>query len=79
MFIRRAWACGADIGDHDIVKDVVLWRRKKLNATILLAATAIWVLMGVYEFNFLTVISWLVIFVVASIFLYANMIRLVGK
>ncbi|TKY70535.1 Reticulon protein B13 [Spatholobus suberectus] len=65
--------------DNDKVKDVVLWRRKKLNITVLVAATAALVLMKVCEFNFLTVISWVAIIVVASIFLYANMLRLLGK
>ncbi|KAJ1419101.1 Reticulon [Sesbania bispinosa] len=66
-------------GSNDIVKDVVLWKRMKLNASILVAATAAWMLMEVYQFNFLTVISWVAIFVVASIFLYANMLKLLGK
>ncbi|RDY11002.1 Reticulon-like protein B13, partial [Mucuna pruriens] len=65
--------------DNDMVKDVVLWRRKKVNITVIVAATAAWVLMEVCEFNFVTVISWVAIFVVVSIFLYANMLRLLGK
>ncbi|KAK7406593.1 hypothetical protein VNO78_08221 [Psophocarpus tetragonolobus] len=65
--------------DNDIVKDVVLWKRKKLNATVIVAATAAWVLMEVCEFKFLTVISWVAILIVASLFLYANMLRLLGK
>ncbi|XP_027362659.1 reticulon-like protein B13 [Abrus precatorius] len=70
--------CSSDV-DNDIVKDLVLWRRKKLNATVLVVATTTWVLMEVYEFNFLTVISWVAIFVVASIFLYSNMLGILGK
>ncbi|XP_057443710.1 reticulon-like protein B13 [Lotus japonicus] len=66
-------------GGHGIVKDVVLWRRKKLSALVLVAATATWALMQVFQFNFLTVISWAAIFLVASIFLYANVCRLLGK
>ncbi|CAJ1929775.1 unnamed protein product [Sphenostylis stenocarpa] len=65
--------------DDGVVKDVVLWRRKKLNAIVIVVATAAWVLMEVFEFNFITVISWVAILVVASIFLYANMRRLLGK
>lgn len=62
-----------------MVKDVVLWRRKKLNAIVIVAATAAWVLMEVFEFNFLTVISWLAMLVVASTFLYANVLILLRK
>ena|ERR1044072_3974468 len=66
-------------GNNDIVKDVVLWRRKKLSALVLVAATATWMLMQVFQFNFLTIISWLAIFLVASVFLYANLCRLLGR
>ncbi|WVZ10481.1 hypothetical protein V8G54_015011 [Vigna mungo] len=65
--------------DDGVVKDVVLWRRKKLNAIVIVVATASWVLMEVFQFNFLTVISWVAMLVVASTFLYANMLRLLGK
>jgi hypothetical protein len=61
------------------MKDIVLWRRKKLSTMIIIAATVTWVLMEVYQFNFLTLISWLNIFVVASIFIYSNMLSLLGK
>jgi len=67
-----------DSGD-DIMKDIILWRRKKLSTIVLIAATATWVLMEVYQFNFLTLISWLTIFLVTSIFLYSNMLKLLGK
>ncbi|MED6167399.1 hypothetical protein PIB30_002369 [Stylosanthes scabra] len=65
--------------DNNVVKDVVLWRRKKLNATILILETATWVFMQLYQFKFITLISWLAIFLLASIFLYANLTTLVGK
>ncbi|AES94765.1 reticulon-like protein [Medicago truncatula] len=58
---------------------LVLWRRKKLGTIVLIAATTTWVSMEVYQFNFLTLISWLTIFVVTSIFLYSNMLTLFGK
>ncbi|MED6172460.1 hypothetical protein PIB30_050281 [Stylosanthes scabra] len=65
--------------NENVVKDVVLWRRKKLNATILILETAAWVFMQLYQFKFITLISWLAIFLLASIFLYANLTTLVGK
>jgi hypothetical protein len=61
------------------MKDIVLWRRKKLSTMIIAAATVTWVLMELYQFNFLTLISWLTIFIVASIFIYSNMLTLLGK
>ncbi|WJX55445.1 hypothetical protein P8452_41213 [Trifolium repens] len=61
-------------GSNDIMKDIVLWRRKKLSTMIIVAATVTWVLMELYQFNFLTLISWLTIFIVASIFIYSNML-----
>jgi len=71
----------AQDGGNDMLKDIVLRRRRKKLSTILtlVAATATWVLMEVYQFNFLTLISWLTIFVVTSIFLYSNMLTLFGK
>jgi hypothetical protein len=54
------------------MKDTVLWRRKKLSTMVIAAATVVlvtWVLMEVYQFNFLTLISWITIFFIASIFI----------
>ncbi|KAL1316296.1 hypothetical protein HN51_068515 [Arachis hypogaea] len=67
------------VNGNNVVKDVVLWRRKKLNATLLILATATWVSMQLYQFKFITLISWLAIFLLASIFLYANLTKLFGK
>ncbi|XP_058777946.1 reticulon-like protein B13 [Vicia villosa] len=69
----------SDGSGNDIMRDIVLWRRKKLGTFVLIAATATWVLMEVYQYNFLTLISWLTILVITSIFLYAKMLTLFGK
>jgi hypothetical protein len=61
------------------MKDIVLWRRKKLSTMIIVAATVTWVLMELYQFKFLTLVSWITIFFVASIFIYSNMLTLLGK
>ncbi|KAI8542221.1 hypothetical protein RHMOL_Rhmol08G0121300 [Rhododendron molle] len=68
-----------DADDCNIVRDVVLWRRKKLSISVLLVATAIWVLLDVYEFNFLTLISWAGMVVATSAFLWGNILRLLNK
>ncbi|XP_050208098.1 reticulon-like protein B13 [Mercurialis annua] len=61
------------------VKDIFLWRRKKLSVMVVSVATVIWVLLDVYEFNFITIASWLAIFLVSSLFIYANLVRLFRK
>ncbi|KAF7112876.1 hypothetical protein RHSIM_RhsimUnG0183100 [Rhododendron simsii] len=68
-----------DADDCNIVRDVGLWRRKKLSISVLLVATAIWVLLDVYEFNFLTLISWAGMVIATSAFLWGNILRLLNK
>ncbi|GMI94079.1 Reticulan like protein B13 [Hibiscus trionum] len=63
----------------DTFRDIILWRRKKVSATVLLVSTATWTLLQVYRFNFITVVSWLSIFILASLFLWGNILRLLGK
>ncbi|XP_019054105.1 PREDICTED: reticulon-like protein B13 isoform X2 [Nelumbo nucifera] len=62
-----------------VIKDTFLWRRKKLSLSVLATATATWVLLEVYQFNFLTVASWLGISIVASMFLWGNLLRILRK
>ncbi|KAM5576385.1 reticulon-like protein B13 [Rosa sericea] len=63
----------------DTVRDIFLWKKKKQCVLVLLIATAIWVLLKVYRFNFLTVISWAAMFIVTSLFLWGNMLRFFNK
>ncbi|KAL5752860.1 hypothetical protein ACOSP7_023050 [Xanthoceras sorbifolium] len=63
----------------DILRDVFLWRRKILSLMVLLLATAIWVVLDFYQFNFVTVVSWAAISIVALLFLWGNTLRLLGK
>ncbi|OMO56755.1 Reticulon [Corchorus capsularis] len=63
----------------DTFRDIILWRRKKLSASVLLVSTATWVLLQVYRFNFITVASWVVMFIVGSLFMWGNILRLLGK
>lgn len=69
-------SCSDSVG---IARDVFLWRRKNLSFTLLLVSTAIWVLLEVYQFNFLTVASWLAMSIVSFTFLSGNIMRLLGK
>ncbi|XWS33659.1 hypothetical protein CRYUN_Cryun22dG0101500 [Craigia yunnanensis] len=52
----------------EIVNDIALWKRKKLSGSLLFTSTATWVLQQVYEYNFLTIASWLAIVIVTSLF-----------
>ncbi|TQD97223.1 hypothetical protein C1H46_017154 [Malus baccata] len=63
----------------DTVRDILLWRKKKQSFLVLLTATATWILLDVYQFNFLTVISYVAMFIVTSLFLSGNLLRLLGK
>ncbi|KAH9711721.1 reticulon-like protein B13 [Citrus sinensis] len=69
-------SCSDSVG---IARDVFLWSRKNLSFTLLLVSTAIWVLLEVYQFNFLTVASWLAMSIVSFTFLSGNIMRLLGK
>ncbi|KAK6922998.1 Reticulon, partial [Dillenia turbinata] len=62
-----------------VVRETVLWRRKKLSLFQLVIATATWVVMEVYQFNFLTIASWAAMAIVTASFLWGNILRLVGK
>ncbi|KAF7849454.1 hypothetical protein BT93_L0780 [Corymbia citriodora subsp. variegata] len=62
-----------------VVRDTFLWRRKKLSLMVLVMSTAVWVVMEVYQFNFVTLASWGSIFIVTSLFLWGTTMRLLGK
>lgn len=64
---------------YDTVRDVFLWRRKKLSLLVLLVSTATWVSLDVYQFNLITVASWAAMFAVTSLFLYGNIARFLRK
>lgn len=64
---------------YDTVRDVFLWRRKKLSLLVLLVSTATWVLLDVYQFNLITVASWAAMFAVTSLFLYGKIARFLRK
>ncbi|GFY93875.1 hypothetical protein Acr_09g0003210 [Actinidia rufa] len=71
---QSSWPAAADI-----VRDVVLWRRKKISTSVVLVATATSVLLEVYEYNFITVASWAAMVIVTSAFLWGNILRLFNK
>ncbi|MCD7459156.1 hypothetical protein HAX54_040225 [Datura stramonium] len=69
-----------DVGNNtDIVRDVILWKRKSYSVATLLAATAIWLALDVYGLTFITLGSWIAMFIVAFIFFWGCIHMLLGK
>ncbi|PIN17448.1 Reticulon [Handroanthus impetiginosus] len=52
--------------------DVLLWRNKKISASVLTAATVIWVLFEWLNYNFLTLISFVLIIGMLAQFVWRN-------
>ncbi|KFK32722.1 hypothetical protein AALP_AA6G280300 [Arabis alpina] len=63
----------------DIVEDIYLWRRKKLAFSILSVSTATWVLLNIYGFNYITIVSWIAMAMISTVFLWGNLLRLLSK
>ncbi|GMY11699.1 reticulon-like protein B13 [Fagus crenata] len=72
-------ATQSSLPKSDALRDIFLWKRKEQSMLVLLISTATWVLLEVYQFNFITVISWAAMFILTSLFLWANILRLLGK
>ncbi|KAL5705083.1 hypothetical protein ACHQM5_023428 [Ranunculus cassubicifolius] len=66
-------------GNEEIAKEIVFWRRKRVSASIMAAATLTWVLLQIYQYNFLTVISWISMAITVLLFVWGNLTRLVGR
>ncbi|KAF9611422.1 hypothetical protein IFM89_032091 [Coptis chinensis] len=66
-------------GNNNIVRDIMLWRKKRVSASILAIATATWVALEVYQFNFLTIASWASMAIVVLLFFWGNLARLLGR
>lgn len=52
--------------------DVFLWRNKKISASVLGTATAIWILFELLEYHLLTLVCHIMIFSLAVLFLWSN-------
>jgi hypothetical protein len=57
---------------NDIAADVLLWRNKKISASVLAAATAIWVLFEWLNYNFLSLLFLALVLVLSVQFLWTN-------
>lgn len=63
----------------DLARDIIMWRAKYLSILVLLAATATWATLQLYQFNFITVASWVVMVVLSLVFIRGNINRLLRK
>ncbi|KAJ0989193.1 hypothetical protein J5N97_007549 [Dioscorea zingiberensis] len=61
------------------VADLALWRNKQSSGGVLAAASVIWILFEVMEYNFLTLLCHILITVMLSIFIWANASALLDK
>lgn len=59
--------------------DVFLWRNKKISAGVLAGATALWVLFELLEYHLVTLVSYVLIFVIAVLFLWSNASKLINR
>ncbi|KAL8117579.1 reticulon-like protein B13 [Apium graveolens] len=61
------------------VRDVLEWRRIDLSLLVLAVATVFYVVLQVYQFNFIPLVSYAAIFIFSSAFIWGNLLRLFGK
>ncbi|KAJ8631018.1 hypothetical protein MRB53_024341 [Persea americana] len=54
------------------VADIVLWKNTRLSGSILAAATVVWILFEVVEYNFLTLLCHISIATMLAIFIWCN-------
>ncbi|KAJ9188277.1 hypothetical protein P3X46_003648 [Hevea brasiliensis] len=59
--------------------DVLLWRNKKISASVLGVATAIWVLFELIEYHLLTLVCHIFILSLAVLFLWSNVHTFIHK
>ncbi|KAG6396217.1 hypothetical protein SASPL_142361 [Salvia splendens] len=65
--------------NSDILSEIVLWRRKQLNVGILVAATATWIVMDVYHYTFITLLSCVSIALLSCLFFWGSIHRFLKK
>ncbi|XP_071691102.1 reticulon-like protein B4 [Rutidosis leptorrhynchoides] len=59
--------------------DVFLWRNKKISASVLGGATAVWVFFELLEYHLLTLVCYVLIFAFAVLFLWSNTSKFINK
>ncbi|KAK1433028.1 hypothetical protein QVD17_09932 [Tagetes erecta] len=61
------------------VKDVIMWRKKRVSVGVLASMSVLWVVIEIYGYNFITVASWIAIFLFSSLFVWAYIYRIIYK
>uniref|UniRef100_A0A251UKN4 Reticulon-like protein n=1 Tax=Helianthus annuus TaxID=4232 RepID=A0A251UKN4_HELAN len=59
--------------------DVILWRNKKISASVLAGATVIWVLFELLEYHLVTLLCHISILVFAILFLWSSASKIINK
>ncbi|KAI3741343.1 hypothetical protein L1987_59015 [Smallanthus sonchifolius] len=59
--------------------DVFLWRNKKISASVLVGATALWVLFELLEYHLVTLVCHILILVLAVLFLWSSVSKIINK
>ncbi|CAA0842545.1 Reticulon-like protein B5 [Striga hermonthica] len=59
--------------------DVFLWRNKKISASVLGVATAVWVLFELLEYHLLTLVCHIVILALSLLFLWSNVTTFINR
>lgn len=59
--------------------DVFLWRNKKISASVLGGATALWVFFELLEYHLVTLVCHILILSLAFLFLWSNVSTLINK
>ncbi|KAJ0932669.1 hypothetical protein HanPSC8_Chr04g0176281 [Helianthus annuus] len=62
-----------------IPADVILWRNKKISASVLAGATVIWVLFELLEYHLVTLLCHISILVFAILFLWSSASKIINK
>lgn len=69
----------SDLLVHVTAADVILWRNKKISASVLGVATGVWVLFELLEYHLLTLVCHLLILALAVLFLWSNASTFIHK
>lgn len=59
--------------------DVLLWRNKKISASVLGGATVVWVLFEWLNYNFITLLCFAVVVVMVAQFVWSNASGLLNR
>ena len=65
--------------EEGVVRDIIMWRRRKVSAVLVAAATVLWVMLEIYRFNFLPLASYTAMGFTTLLFLYGCVLALLRK